>query len=138
MTTTNGSDVIEGVVESVNERGIRVAGDWRNVSKFHPVDLPDRGARVRLDLDGKGFIKTVQVLDQAPRASSAADRDRTITRLSVLKTAAAFLARMGQVHDGVKSEHVIPLAERWLAWVEQSEQKGDDESQRSDARRPGA
>jgi len=36
----------------------------------------------------------------------------------VLKTAAAFLAQMGQVHEGVKSDHVIPLAEHWLAWVE--------------------
>jgi hypothetical protein len=47
--STNGAvgDQIEGLVESVNDRGIKVGGEWRNVSKFHPVDLPDRGARVR-------------------------------------------------------------------------------------------
>ena len=120
MTTPNGTvgDHVEGIVEARNDRGIRVAGDWRNVSRFHPVDLPDRGARVRLDLDNKGFIRTLQVLDAAPSTSSPT-RDRTITRLSVLKTAAEFLSRMGQVHEGVKSDHVIPLAERWLAWVEQ-------------------
>ncbi len=121
-SSSNGqlADVVEGLVESTNERGIRVQGEWRNVSKFHPIDLPDRGARVRVCLDTKGFIRSLEVLDQAPTASSST-HDRTITRLSVLKTAAAFLAQMGQVHEGVKSEHVIPLAERWLAWVEQRE-----------------
>ena len=54
------ADVVEGLVESTNERGVRIAGEWRNVSKFHPVDLPDRGARVRLELDNKGFIRTLQ------------------------------------------------------------------------------
>jgi hypothetical protein len=122
MTTTNGpvGDQVEGVVEARNDRGIRVAGEWRNLSKFHPLELPDQGARVRLELDPKGFIKTLQVLDQAPAAGKpSANRDSTITRLSVLKTAAAFLAQMGQVHEGVKSDHVIPLAERWLARLEQ-------------------
>jgi len=123
MTTSNGQvgEVLDGLVEAVNERGVKVGGDWRNVSKFHPVELPGQGARVRLELDNKGFIRTLQVLDQAPSASSS-NRDITITRLSVLKTAAAFLAQMGQVHEGVKSDHVIPLAERWLAWVEQAEE----------------
>ncbi len=37
------ADVVEGLVESTNERGIRVQGEWRNISKFHPVDLPERG-----------------------------------------------------------------------------------------------
>jgi hypothetical protein len=120
MTTSNGTvaDQVEGIVEGRNERGIRVGGEWRNLSKFHPLDLPGQGARVRLELDGKGFIRTLQVLDAAPVASPSM-RDRTITRLSVLKTAAAFLGQMAQVHEGVKSDHVIPLAERWLAWVEQ-------------------
>lgn len=120
MTTTNGTviDQVEGLVEGRNERAIRVGGEWRNMSKFHPLELPGQGARVRLELDSKGFIKSLQVL-AAPTTASSSMRDRTITRLSVLKTAAAFLAQMGQVHEGVKSDHVIPLAERWLAWVEQ-------------------
>jgi hypothetical protein len=80
------------------------------------VDLPDRGACVRLELDTKGFIRTVQVLDAAPPAHSS-NRDNTITRLSVLKTAAAFLAQMGQVHESVKSDHVIPSPSAgWPGW----------------------
>ena len=122
MTTTNGAvtDQIEGLVEARNERGIRVGDEWRNMSKFHPLELPGQGARVRLELDNKGFIRTLQILDQAPSATSSSDRDRTITRLSVLKTAAQFLGAMAQVHEEVKSDHVLVLAEKWLQWVEQT------------------
>ena len=123
MTTSNGpvGDVVEGIVEGANERGIKVGGEWRNASKFHPVDLPDRGARVRVELDGKGFIRTLQILDQAPDAHSTTSptRDRTITRLAVLKAAAGFLGAMAQVHEEVRSDHVLTLADKWLAWVEQ-------------------
>jgi hypothetical protein len=126
MTTTNGqvADVVEGAVENTNDHGIRVAGEWRNVSKFHPVDLPARGARVRLELDPKGFIKSLAVLDAAPTTNlspTSTVRDRTITRLAILKAAANFLGLMSQTHEGVKSDHVLVLADKWLAWVEQSE-----------------
>ena len=68
MTTSNGAvddERVEGIIEAINDRGVKVAGEWRNVSKFHPVDLPDRGARVRIALDSKGFIRGLQVLDAA-------------------------------------------------------------------------
>jgi hypothetical protein len=62
MTTTssNGAivDQVEGLVEAVNDRGIKLGGEWRNLSKFHPLELPGQGARVRLSLDTKGFIRT--------------------------------------------------------------------------------
>jgi DNA-directed RNA polymerase subunit E'/Rpb7 len=105
MIGTNGTvgEVVEGVIESANDHGIKVAGEWRNVSKFKPVDLPDRGARVRLELDRAGFIKTLQVLDQ-PAVTDNLSRDRTITRLAVLKAAANF------------------LADKWVTWIDQAPQ----------------
>ena len=124
MTTSNGrvADQVEGVVEQVNERGIKVAGDWRNVSKFHPVDLPERGARVRCELDAKGFLRSVQVLDAAPSSTPSGSRDRTITRLAVLKAASHFLGLMSQAREEVRSDHVLVLADKWLAWVEQDDE----------------
>src|SRR2546427_3877711 len=125
MTTSNGGtvgDQIEGIVEARNDRGIRVAGEWRNQSKFHPVDLPDRGARVRLELDAKGFLRSVQVLDAAPSSTSSGSRDRTITRLAVLKAASHFLGLISQVREEVRSDHVLVLADKWLAWVEQDDE----------------
>src|SRR6266568_3612593 len=121
MTTNNNGtvgDQVEGLIEAINDRGIRVAGEWRNVSKFHPIDLPDRGARVRLELDNKGFIRTLQVLDAAPAANSS-DRNRVITRLTVLKAAANFLGLMSQAREEIRSDHVLVLADKWVRWVEQ-------------------
>src|SRR6266849_2181962 len=124
MTTISGTvgDQVEGIVEAANERGIKVAGEWRNVSKFHPVDLPERGARVRLELDAKGFIRSLQVLDAAPSSTPSGSRDRTITRLAVLKAASNFLGLMSQAREEVRSDHVLVLADKWLAWVEQDDE----------------
>jgi hypothetical protein len=77
---------------------------------------------VRLGLDADGFVGQLQVLNDAPSAgASSADsaRDRTSTRLAVLTAAATFLGLMGQCREAVKSEHVVVLADKWLAWVEQ-------------------
>jgi len=115
MTTSNGTigEVLEGLVEAANERGIKVLGEWRNASKFHPVDLPDRGARVRLELDNKGFIRTLQVLDAAPATSSSTSiaRDREIRRLACLKAAATFAAgkSLGGAAD-IKTADVLKVA----------------------------
>lgn len=106
---------VVGLVEAVNERGIRINGDWFSVSKFRPVSLPDVGARVRLKVDPKGFITTLEVLDGDTVATPVASaRERTISRLSVLKSAAAFAAS----RPDIKSADVVAIAERWLAWVE--------------------
>lgn len=116
MTT---AETVEGVVESRNERGIRVAGEWRNLSKFRPLELPETGATVRLGLDPKGFIVMIEVLDgpdcrSAVLRSGPSSRDRQIARLSVLKSAAAFAATRADI----KSGDVLRIAESWLAWVE--------------------
>jgi hypothetical protein len=47
--------------------------------------------------------------------------DGTAVRLAVLQAAASFLGQIGQCRQEVRSEHVLVLAERWLAWVERAE-----------------
>jgi hypothetical protein len=123
MTTLNGTvgDQVEGLVEARNDRGVRVAGEWRNQSKFHPVDLPAQGSRVRLDLDSKGFIKSLQVLDAAPSASLSTTRDSTIRRQVAIKTAAQLVGAFAQCREDVKTEHIFPLADRILAWLDQED-----------------
>jgi len=103
---------LEGAVEARNGKGIKLDGEWRNVSKFRPVELPDVGARVRAEVDDKGFLKSIDVLDGAATTSSS--RDERITRLTVLKAAANFAA----TRDDVKSADVLRIAESWLAWVD--------------------
>jgi hypothetical protein len=108
---------LQGVVEARNDHGVKVAGEWTTVSRFHAVELPDVGAHVRLRIDAKGYIRDLDVLEPttsmpSPRAS----RDETITRLSVLKTAAVFAA----TRSDIKSADVLTIADRWLAWVNEA------------------
>lgn len=124
-------NTVEGIVASVNERGIRIGEDWFNVSKFKPMpDLPARGARVRITVDLKGFLSTISVLEQPQHtpATSSLSRDTTITRLAVLKAAANFVGMLSQTREDAKSEHVLLLADRWLAWVDQPKPDPSEEA----------
>jgi hypothetical protein len=109
-----GREVIEGTVETVNERGVRLNGQWYNVSKFRAVELPRPGARVQLGVDTKGFILEVTPLDNDGKAASSAgwyDRD---LRLQVLELAAKF----GASRPDLKSADVLKIAEVWVEWIE--------------------
>jgi hypothetical protein len=138
MTTTNGGRIVdhaEGIVQSSNDRGVKLVGEdgYRNFSKYAepPITVPARGANVRLSLDAAGFVRTVEVLstDGAPSvpSTSSLTRDRTITRLAVLKAASNFLGLMGQSREEVRSDHVLLLADKWLAWVEQTDANQEEE-----------
>lgn len=120
------SDRISGTVTTVNEKGLKLDGgaDWHNRSKW-AEDLewpPQRGDRVELILDKQGFIRAMKVLvggngngNHAPGIGGRGDpnRERTITRLSVLKAAAEFAAG----REEIKSGQVLEIARRWEAWV---------------------
>jgi hypothetical protein len=138
MTTTNGGRIVdhaEGIVQSSNDRGVKLVGEdgYRNFSKYAepPITVPARGANVRLSLDASSFVRTVEVLstDGAPSvpSTSSLTRDRTITRLAVLKAASNFLGLMGQSREEVRSDHVLLLADKWLAWVEQTDANQEEE-----------
>ncbi len=115
---TGTADELVGVVEAVNERGVKIAGAWRNVSKWaESVILPERGATVTLSLDKSGFIRTIapangEAQNFAPPLVGPS-KDTTITRLAVLKAAAEFAAG----RPDVKSGDVLRIAESWEAWV---------------------
>lgn len=110
-------EVVEGVVQAANANGIRVNGQWLNVSQFKPLELPGVGARVCLRVDAKRFIQSVEVLEAAPPAAASSAREERISRLAVLKAAAGFLGALSQTHEDVRSEHVLVLADRWLEWL---------------------
>ena len=116
MTSNGYSGVtFEGVVEATNERGLKLNGDWLNVSKFKPLELPSRGSMVRVTVDAKGFLSAIDVLDDAtPAVSRQPDLS---PRLAVLQAAAAF----GASRPDLKSADVLRIAESWLAWVQDEE-----------------
>jgi hypothetical protein len=126
------STTYTGRVVSVNPKGLKLDGhdDWYNVSKFATdVILPERGEMVTVVVDGKGFLRAVQSIDgppatngtsHAPAAPSA--KDRTITRLAVLKAAAEFSA----ARPSLKSGEVLKIAESWERWVVRSDDPADE------------
>jgi hypothetical protein len=80
--------------------------------------VPAIGAHVRLVTDDKRFIRSLEVLAPAesdePARSATSHRDKTITRLAVLKAASHFAAD----RIDIKSTDVLQIAERWLQWIE--------------------
>jgi hypothetical protein len=72
------AETITGRVEARNERGIRIGDDWFNRSQFSPVDLLEAGAHVRLQVDGRGYIKDLEVMSPSsgPAAFSKSDKDQ--------------------------------------------------------------
>lgn len=125
--------VVIGTVRSVNEKGLKLDGHdvWFNVSKFAVgVVLPERGETVACTLDKAGFLRCVGPADgvtpTAPRVAGASDapaaapsaRDRTISRLAILKAAAEF----GAARPSLKSGDVLAIAASWERWVNRSEE----------------
>lgn len=111
--------LVEGTVEAVNAKGIKVRGAWHNVSQYRTVALPEVGEYVRLKVSTKGFIDSIEIVKGAhdklqANLPEARARDRTISRLAVLKAAAEF----GASRPDLKSTDVLKIAAAWMAWVE--------------------
>jgi len=131
----NGTDQhISGVVRSVNDKGLKLEGfdSWFNVSRFAVgVVLPERGETVTVTLDKAGFLRAVAPADGvpltpapsgAPERTSSQHRDRTITRLAVLKAAAEF----GAARPSLKSGEVLAIAASWERWINRDEESTYD------------
>jgi len=112
------TEQVEGLVEATNAKGLKIAGQWVNVSQFRPVELPTTGSHVRLEVDSKGYIKELEVLNSNDRTPAVlSEKDERITRLAVLKAAAEFVGLWGQTREEIKSDHVLLVADKWLEWV---------------------
>jgi hypothetical protein len=112
----------------------------RKYSRFADVPHPQCGQLVRVVVGADNFIRQLQVLDGTEASASSLGLatapvsntarvgrplapDRTAVRLAVLQAAADFCGRFAGAREDAKSEHVLPLAERWLRWVEASEEQ---------------
>lgn len=118
------TEFVTGRVVSVNDKGLKLEGQdsWMNVSKYAVgVVLPERGETVTVTLDKAGFLRAVAPSDGAlttpPRVAGGSDlpstKDRTITRLAVLKAAAEF----GAARPNLKSGEVLAIAASWERWI---------------------
>jgi hypothetical protein len=123
------SSTFTGRVASVNPKGLKLEGhtDWLNTSKYAVgVVMPERGQQVTVTVDNAGFIRAVEVADGSalPRVAGGSDapapstKDRTITRLAVLKAAAEF----GAARPNLKSGDVLAIAATWERWILRDEE----------------
>jgi hypothetical protein len=125
MVAEQVGEIISGVVEMTNERGgIRIAGDWHQVSKFaKDVIMPGRGEAVTLKLDSKGFVRAVTRQGHAPGSpvenagAAATSRDRSIIRQVALKAAVELAAANVAAGHAFKSEDALVVAAKFETWL---------------------
>ena len=127
------SSTFTGRVAAVNPKGLKLEGHdtWANFSKFAVgIVAPERGDTVSVTVDKAGFVRSVTLLDGPLPVAGGSDaarpipteKDRTITRLAVLKAAAEF----GAARPGLKSGEVLKIAESWERWVLRDGDPADD------------
>lgn len=122
MVATLITDTIDGSVARSNDKGFLLAGreGWLNRSKYaDPAPLtPTEGQQVRVGLDRAGFVRTVEVLGDAPartgEPAGSPDCDTRIAREAVLNTAVALLGSGGR---SVTLADVLSVAAQLEGWV---------------------
>ena len=103
--------------------GIKVLGDWLNVSQFRPIaTMPTPGELVEVQIettDRGQWINSLKILGARPAPVLSTSRDEEIRRQVAIKTTAQLVGAFAQTHEEVRVEHVFPLADKILAWLEQ-------------------
>jgi hypothetical protein len=117
---TGGTTTVEGIVASVNDKGLKLQGDsdWINYSKFAdpPIAPPCRGQHVRLTLDGDGYIRAL--VTGVASSALTHGRERMITRQVAAKVAGELLAAAIQNCGDARIDHFPRVADLVLAWLE--------------------
>jgi hypothetical protein len=126
MTTngTGGSQVrvaeyVEGLVQSVNDRGIHLVGEdaWRNISRYAgTLATPAPGQRVRLGLDGSGFVRELLVVGEP--APAAIGTPSTPGPRAVALLAAAIFCGGKALNTEVGTADVLKVAAAFQRWLE--------------------
>lgn len=91
---------VKGIVETVNDKGINIGGNWFNFSQYDPVETPQEGDAVEIKVDGKNgkWIKELRFIspEEAVKEIITA-KDVRITRLSLISSAIEMLKTNGNV-----------------------------------------
>ncbi|MEQ9617735.1 MAG: hypothetical protein RIG61_00995 [Deltaproteobacteria bacterium] len=117
---------VKGIVESVNDKGIKIGNNWFNFSHYDPVDNPQEGDAVEIRVDGKNkkWIKELKFInaEEAMKASITA-KDVRITRLSLIRSAVEMLKTNG---NSVTTEEVESAARQLEEYVYEPIKKDDE------------
>jgi len=102
---------VRGVVDSLNQSGIKIEESWYNFSKFNEVKKPVEGDLVEVVVNDD---KWIQELDVVQPAVNGADKQTKITRSGPLNTAIAVLRTQGRP---VTTEEVIETAKGFEPYI---------------------
>jgi hypothetical protein len=83
--------------------------------------MPTQGELVEVQVeqtDRGVWINSLKIIGGARAPSAPTARDADIRRMAAMKTAAQLVAAFAQTHEEVKVEHMFPLADKILAWLE--------------------
>ncbi len=113
MAKAKESTKIKGVVEVVNEKGIKIDGEWYNFSKYNRVETPSEGDEVEIEVREK-WIKSLWKPNftgqQREGKSPSVDSGTRVTRLALLNTATSILSTHGkpvEVESVINTAHVL-------------------------------
>lgn len=118
---------VKGIVETVNDKGINIGGNWFNFSQYDPVEEPKEGDAVEIKVDGKNgkWIKDLKFIspEEAVKEIITA-KDVRITRLSLISSAVEMLKTNGNV---ISTAEVETAARRLEKYVYEPIQRPDEE-----------
>jgi hypothetical protein len=60
------SEMLRGVVEATNDRGIKLSGRWLNYSQFRQVTRPQVGQEVEVEVERDRFINALTIVGGEP------------------------------------------------------------------------
>lgn len=124
---------VKGLVETVNDKGIKIGDNWFNFSQYDPVEEPHEGDAVEIKVDGKNgkWIKELKFIsaDEAMKASITA-KDVRITRLSLISSAVEMLKTNGNVISTVEVEAAARKLEKYV--YEQIQKPDEDQDTQQD------
>ncbi len=76
---TSAAETLRGVVEAVNDKGIKIGERWVNYSQFRQVPRPDPGQVVEVELDRGRFINALTVVGGAGGGGLELDEPEELT-----------------------------------------------------------
>lgn len=118
---------VRGIVETVNDKGINIGGNWFNFSQYDPVETPKEGDAVEIKVDGKNgkWIKELKFIspEEAVKENITA-KDVRITRLSLISSAVEMLKTNGNV---ISTSEVETAARKLEKYVYEPIQRPDED-----------
>jgi hypothetical protein len=115
---------LTGIVEAVNERGVRINGTWHNYSAYARNGDIDRtaqqGDKVEAEVTSTGWIRSLRILERA--AARALDAAR-YTRLRAVEIAAPIAAQYAADYEDYLNK-LSALATWLVCYIEEGDPLG--------------